>query len=165
MTSTQDPLQELARIRVPRGRGHGLQASRACRCRPPGWPAAADHEPVAIGFPSRLAHPATAVSGVPRAGDLVARGCRGVRVEVADGERAVRQDATLGFSTSLRYSTARSNPAMPYLRGQADLFIDRISGAGGWIAYEVVPRKGRQPGKITSGLEGGIDAVMNAFGI
>ena len=165
MTSTQDPLQELARIRVPEGaamvfKPRGLVGVVHPAGRPPRitsqWRLGSLHAWLTLQLRYLVFHGPV---------DLVARGCRGVRVEVADGERAVRQDATLGFSTSLRYSTARSNPAMPYLRGQADLFIDRISGAGGWIAYEVVPRKGRQPGKITSGLEGGIDAVMNAFGI
>lgn len=96
---------------------------------------------------------------------LIARGCRGVRVERADGERSIRQDATLGFSAGLRYANGRSTPALSYLRGERALFVDRFAGEAGYFVYEEIPRKGRTAGIGGRGLEGFTDALLKAFGI
>jgi len=93
---------------------------------------------------------------------LAVQGRRGVRIQPAHGAQAVRQDATLGFSSGVLYATVRSEPFLPYLRGQAPLLNDRFGGAGVYL-YDETPGAGR-PGRIAKGLEGLSDALLKLFG-
>lgn len=95
---------------------------------------------------------------------LIVRGTRGVRMEPAGQGRSISQAATLGFSTSVLYSTTRSETFVPYLRGQQALLNDRFDGDGIYL-YEETPRHGKQPGKVGSWFEGFTDAVLKVFGI
>jgi len=93
---------------------------------------------------------------------LAVQGRRGVRMQAAQASHAIRQNATLGFSTDVAYSTVRSEPFLPYLRGQAPLLSDRFGGAGVYL-YDETPGGGRQ-GRISRGLEGITDALLKLVG-
>jgi len=94
---------------------------------------------------------------------LAVQGKRGVRVQPAQGTQSIRQTATLGFSTGVAYSTVRSEPFLPYLRGQAPLLNDRFGGAGVYL-YDETPGAGRRQGRIGRGLEGLSDALLKLVG-
>jgi len=94
---------------------------------------------------------------------LAVQGKRGVRVQPAQGTQSIRQTATLGFSTGVAYSTVRSEPFLPYLRGQAPLLNDRFGGAGVYL-YDETPGGGSRQGRIGRGLEGLSDALLKLFG-
>lgn len=96
---------------------------------------------------------------------LIVQGTRGVRVAPASGAHSVRQSATLGFSAGVAYSTVRSAPFLPYLRGQTDLFYDRFAGGEGIYIYDETPESGRRSGRLGRGVEGLVDAVLKVFGI
>lgn len=93
---------------------------------------------------------------------LAVQGKRGVRLQEARATQAIRQDATLGFSTEVAYSTVRSAPFLPYLRGQAPLLYDRFGGAGIYL-YDETPGAGRS-GRLRRGLEGLSDALLKLVG-
>ncbi|HBF49527.1 MAG TPA: hypothetical protein DDX04_03165 [Massilia sp.] len=94
---------------------------------------------------------------------LAVQGKRGVRVQPAQGTQSIRQIATLGFSAGVAYSTVRSEPFLPYLRGQAPLLNDRFGGAGVYL-YDETPGAGSRQGRIGRGLEGLSDALLKLFG-
>lgn len=94
---------------------------------------------------------------------LAVQGKRGVRVQPARGTQSIRQTATLGFSTGVAYSTVRSEPFLPYLRGQAPLLNDRFGGAGVYL-YDETPGAGNRQGRIGRGLEGLSDALLKLVG-
>ncbi len=94
---------------------------------------------------------------------LAVQGKRGVRVQPAQGTQSIRQTATLGFSTGVAYSTVRSEPFLPYLRGQAPLLNDRFGGAGVYL-YDETPGAGNRQGRIGRGLEGLSDALLKLVG-
>ena len=94
---------------------------------------------------------------------LAVQGTRGVRIQPAKATHAIRQTATLGFSTDAAYSTVRSEPFLPYLRGQAPLLYDRFGGAGVYL-YDETPGGGNRPGKVSRGLEGLTDALLKLVG-
>lgn len=94
---------------------------------------------------------------------LAVQGKRGVRLQQARATHAVRQNATLGFSTDVAYSTVRSEPFLPYLRGQAPLLHDRFGGAGVYL-YDETPGAGDRPGRVSRGLEGISDALLKLLG-
>ena len=94
---------------------------------------------------------------------LAVQGKRGVRVQPAQGTQSIRQTATLGFSTGVAYSTVRSEPFLPYLRGQAPLLNDRFGGSGVYL-YDETPGAGRRQGRIGRGLEGLSDALLKLVG-
>jgi hypothetical protein len=96
---------------------------------------------------------------------LILKGCRGVRIETADGGRAIGQAATLGFSANLAYSNIRCETFVPYWRGQQELFLDRFAGARGFYVYEEVPSAMARTGLGSRHLEGAVDAFMKAFGL
>jgi hypothetical protein len=96
---------------------------------------------------------------------LIVQGTRGVRVAPASGAHSVRQSATLGFSAGVAYSTVRSAPFVPYLRGQTDLFYDRFAGGEGIYIYDETPESGRRAGRLGRGVEGLADAVLKLFGV
>jgi len=93
---------------------------------------------------------------------LAVQGRRGVRAQEARATQALRQTATLGFSTGVAYSTVRSEPFLPYLRGQAPLLYDRFGGAGIYL-YDETPGAGRS-GRVRRGLEGVTDALLRLVG-
>ncbi|WP_313706836.1 hypothetical protein [Massilia sp.] len=95
---------------------------------------------------------------------LAVQGTRGVRVQPARGVHASRQAATLGFSTDVAYSTVRSAPFLPYLRGQNALLNDRFEGSDGIYLYDETPRAGRKAGRVGRGLEGITDTLLKLFG-
>lgn len=93
---------------------------------------------------------------------LAVQGKRGVRLQEARATQAIRQTATLGFSTDTAYSTVRSAPFLPYLRGQAPLLYDRFGGTGVYL-YDETPGAGRA-GRLRRGLEGITDALLRLVG-
>lgn len=93
---------------------------------------------------------------------LAVQGRRGVRLQEARATQAIRQTATLGFSTDAAYSTVRSEPFLPYLRGQAPLLYDRFGGAGVYL-YDETPGAGKA-GRLRRGLEGMTDALLKLVG-
>jgi hypothetical protein len=95
---------------------------------------------------------------------LALQGKRGVRVQPARGMHASRQAATLGFSTDVAYSTVRSAPFLPYLRGQNALLNDRFEGSDGIYLYDETPQAGRNSGRVGRGLEGLTDALLKLVG-
>lgn len=96
---------------------------------------------------------------------LVVRGSRGVRVEAAGRGRLISQEATLGFSANLDYSTVRSDTFFPYYMGHVALLQDRFTGGPGHYVYDETPRGGKQGNIASRGLEGLMNGVLKAFGI
>ncbi len=96
---------------------------------------------------------------------LIINGCRGIRVEKADGGRRINQAATMGFSANLQYSTTRAATFFPYLTGKLGLLDDSFAGVDGYYVYEEVPSAGGKAGVTGRGLEGFTDAVLKVFGI
>ncbi len=96
---------------------------------------------------------------------LIVKGCRGVRLELANDGRLINQAATLGFSAGLKYSVARCETFVPYWRGEQELFNDRFAGPSGVYIYEETPSLNRKAGVTGRGLEGFADAVLKVFGI
>jgi len=96
---------------------------------------------------------------------LIVKGCRGVRLENASTGRTISQDATLGFSRNTTYATVRTEPFIPYLMGRQPLLQDKFTGPDACYLYEEVPRNARpgQPGH--NPLEVLVDAGLKAFGI
>ena len=96
---------------------------------------------------------------------LILKGCRGVRIEGADGERAIDQNATMGFSAHLNYGTARTETFRPYLFGDSELLLDRFTGQNGIYIYEEMPTSS-EPGGVTGRRIGGaLDALMKVVGL
>jgi hypothetical protein len=98
---------------------------------------------------------------------LVVKGCRGVRAEQGSAAqpRVINQDATLGFSTSLDYRTARCETFVAYLAGRESLFDDVFGGGPGIFLQEELPAGLRGGGPLGRGLNGLLDAGLKAFGI
>jgi hypothetical protein len=96
---------------------------------------------------------------------LIVRGCRGVRVEAAEGGRSINQEATMGFSANVGYSVRRNETFMPYLTGKQGLFNDNFAGDAGYYIYEEVPDASRRTGISGRGIEGVMDTLLKAFGI
>jgi hypothetical protein len=95
---------------------------------------------------------------------LIVGGCRGVRVESADSGRSVSQAMTVGFSSHLAYSVARTETFAAYLLGQRPLFNDRFQGAG-VVLYQEVPSTAQRAGFTGRGLQGVVDGAMKSFGL
>ncbi len=96
---------------------------------------------------------------------LIVKGCRGVKVEAAGNGRSISQSATLGFSANLAYSTIRCETFFPYLTGKQALFQDRFDGPSGFYVYEETPGAGKRSGIAGRGLAGLTDSVLKVFGI
>ena len=98
---------------------------------------------------------------------LLVKGCRGVRAECPEAGQArlLNQNATIGFSANLAYSTTRCETFWAYFSGKEDLFNDQFSGEFGMYLYEEMPGAKRRSGLTGRGLEGVIDAALKAFGI
>lgn len=97
-------------------------------------------------------------------GTLIVQGCRGIRLEPADGRRSIDQQATIGFDAHLAYSPRRSETFSAYLFGIRGLFNDSFAGDG-VFAYEEMPYAGRKAGITGRGLEGITDGLMKVMGI
>ena len=97
--------------------------------------------------------------------DIILKGGRGVRIELAEAGRGIGQDQLIGFSAGLSYSTGRAETFLPYLFGQEDLLRDRIAAGSGILIAEEAPRAGQAKTGIKRGLEGAADAFLKVFGI
>jgi hypothetical protein len=97
-------------------------------------------------------------------GQLVMKGCRGIRIEQVGTGRLINQAATLGFSANAAYANTRCETFVSYWSGQEDLFNDLFAGESGVYVYEEMPDRKRATG-IGRHLEGFTDAILKAFGI
>ena len=98
-------------------------------------------------------------------GKLVLRGCRGVRLEAAGAGRLINQAATLGFSAHADYSVTRCETFVSYWRGDQGLFNDRFAGDAAFYLYEETPNMRSKRGFIGRSLDGMTDAVLKVLGI
>ena len=98
-------------------------------------------------------------------GQLILKGCRGIRIESAGTGRLINQAATLGFSANLDYANTRCETFVSYWTGKEDLFNDLFTGGSGVYVYEEVPDLKRTTGITGRGLEGLTDAVLKVFGV
>lgn len=98
-------------------------------------------------------------------GQLVMKGCRGIRIESAGRGRLINQAATLGFSANLDYANTRCETFMSYWSGKEELFNDLFTGESGVYVYEEMPDLKRASGITGRGLEGFTDALLRAFGV
>lgn len=98
-------------------------------------------------------------------GQLVMKGCRGIRIESAKTGRLINQAATLGFSADLDYANVRCETFVSYCSGKEDLFNDSFKGESGVYVYEETPNAGRAAGISGRPLEGLADAVLKVFGV
>ena len=98
-------------------------------------------------------------------GQLVMKGCHGIRIESAGGGRLINQSATLGFSANLDYANTRCETFVSYWSGKEDLFNDLFTGESGVYVYEEMPDLKRTTGIIGRGLDGFTDAVLKVFGV
>lgn len=98
-------------------------------------------------------------------GQLVMKGCRGIRIESAGTGRLINQAATLGFSANLAYANSRCETFVSYWTGKEDLFNDLFTGEAGVYVYEEMPDLKRSTGLTGRGLEGLTDAILKVFGV
>lgn len=96
---------------------------------------------------------------------LILKGCRGVRIDGADGERAIEQNATIGFSAHLNYGTTRTETFRPYLFGDSELLLDRFTGQNGIYIYEEMPTSSEAGGVTGRRIGGALDALMKVVGL
>ena len=97
-------------------------------------------------------------------GQLIMKGCRGIRIESAGTGRLINQAATLGFSANLDYANTRCETFVSYWIGKEDLFNDLFTGESGVYVYEEMPDLKRTTG-IGRPLEGFTDAILKIFGV
>ena len=98
-------------------------------------------------------------------GQLVIKGCRGIRIESTGLGRLINQAATLGFSANLDYSNTRCETFVSYWNGKEDLFNDLFKGESGVYVYEEIPDLKRTTGIMGRGLQGLTDAFLKVFGV
>lgn len=162
LSASDDGLSEIALLRIPAGQALAIQPRALVGL------VAARGAPVDIRWHWRLASPHAWLTLQLRFFvlrgplTLAVQGRRGVRLQEARGTQAIRQTATLGFSTDASYATVRSAPFLPYLRGQAPLLYDRFGGAGVYL-YDETPGAG-SAGRLRRGLEGVTDALLKLVG-
>lgn len=165
VSSTQDPLSEVGVVELPEGSAVVCQpralagvvkaANRAVRISRH-WRLGSLHAWLTFQLRFLVFHgPCT----------LVLKGCRGIRVEVAEPERMVNQAATLGFSANVAYANRRCETFVAYWTGAEDLFNDVFAGSPGFFIYEEMPSLRRKAGITGRGLEGVLDASLRVFGI
>jgi hypothetical protein len=97
-------------------------------------------------------------------GQLVMKGCRGIRIESAGKGRVINQAATLGFSANLDYANTRCETFVSYWSGKEDLFNDLFTGESGVYVYEEMPDLNHASG-VGRYLEGMTDAFLKVFGV
>lgn len=98
-------------------------------------------------------------------GQLVIKGCRGIRIESTGMGRLINQAATLGFSANLDYANTRCETFVSYWNGKEDLFNDLFKGESGVYVYEEIPDLKRTTGTMGRGLQGLTDAFLKVFGV
>lgn len=164
LSSSDDGLSEIAVVRIPAGRALAIHPRALVGL------VADTRTPPGIGWHWRLntlhAWLTLQLRFFVLRGPLTLalQGKRGVRVQPARGMHASRQSATLGFSTDVAYSTVRSAPFLPYLRGQNALLNDRFEGSDGIYLYDETPQADRKAGRVGRGLEGLTDALLKLVG-
>ena len=165
VSSTNDPLMEVAVIPIPAGSALVVQPRAlvgVVRKRASGmkitshWRITHLHSWLTLQFRYLAFH---------GPGRLIIKGCRGVRVEPAAGGRLVNQAATLGFSANALYSVSRCETFVAYWRGIEELFNDQFNGADAVYLYEEMPDLHRKAGITGRGLEGFTDSVLKVFGV
>lgn len=165
VSSTVDPLDEIALLEIASGQAFVLQArglvgavykrGQQPRIRSH-WRLATLHAWLTLQLRYlSFEGPAT----------LIVKGCRGVRLEDATAGRTISQDATLGFSANTVYSTVRAEPFIPYLRGKQALLHDKFAGYDAYYLYEEIPRNTRPGQQRRNPFEVLLDAGLKAFGI
>ncbi|WP_323143684.1 hypothetical protein [Massilia phyllosphaerae] len=165
VSSTVDPLEEVALLEIPAGAAFVLQARglagvlyrRGQRPRIRShWRLGTLHAWLTLQLRYlSFEGPAT----------LVVKGRRGVRLENAGAGRLVSQDATLGFSTNTHYSTVRARPFLPYMLGRRALLDDRFAGDDAYYLYEEIPARGQAGYRDRNPLEALVDAGLKALGV
>lgn len=162
LSASDDGLSEIALLRIPSGQALAIQPRALVGL------VAKGGAPIDLGWHWRLASLHAWLTLQLRFFvirgplTLAVQGRRGVRVQQARMTQAIRQGATLGFSTGVSYATVRSAPFLPYLRGQAPLLYDRFCGVGVHL-YDETPGAGRS-GRLRRGLEGMTDALLKLVG-
>ena len=166
VSSTKDPLSEIAIIAIPEGSAvvvhpHSL-VGMVQRCGDPvkitrRWQLNRLNAWLTLQIRYFIFHgPST----------LIVKGCRGVRVEHAEAGRSINQAAMIGFSANLVYNPKRCETFISYLRGKQALFNDHFSGAAGYYIYEEMPHHGSKSSLLFGrGLEGVLDTFLKIFGI
>lgn len=165
VSSTSDPLDDVALVEIPAGEALVLQprALVGVICKAEAAPAIRSHW--RIGTLHAWLTLQLRYLAFEGPATLIVRGCRGVRMERAAAGRTIGQDATLGFSAHARYATVRAEPFLPYLRGRQPLFHDSFEGSTAWFLYEEVPRNAQASRRRCNPLEVLLDAGLKAFGI
>lgn len=97
-------------------------------------------------------------------GQLVMKGCRGIRIESPSAGRLINQAATLGFSANIAYANTRCETFVSYWAGKEDLFNDLFTGESGVYVYEETPGSRRTTGGERH-LEGFVDGILKVFGV
>lgn len=97
--------------------------------------------------------------------EVILKGGRGLRFEIARAGLRLPQDQLVGFSAGLRYATARTETFRPYLFGLEPLLKDSIAAGDGLVIAEEAPRRARSGRRTRAGLEGVADAALKLFGI
>lgn len=98
-------------------------------------------------------------------GQLIVKGCRGVRMERAGRGRLINQAATLGFDANLDYANTRCETFVSYWSGKDNLFNDLFTGGNGSYVYEEMPDLKHKSGINGRGVEGILDASLKVFGV
>jgi hypothetical protein len=96
---------------------------------------------------------------------LLVKGARGVALEPAAAGRRISGDATMGWSTGLRYSVRRSETFLAYLAGKQALYNDSFEGDRGKFLYEEMPGSRAKGGLFGRGLEGLGDGLLKVIGL
>jgi len=165
LSSTQDPLAEIATVAIAPGSAMVLRP-RALRgiVQPVGqhilitrhWRLARLSAWLTLQFRYLVFHGPCV---------LIVQGRRGVRLERAGAGRGINQAATIGFSAGLAYSVRRSEAFGAYLMGKQKLFNDSFGDGQGCYIYEDLPRDAKRGGIWGGGLRGLGDATLKVFGL
>jgi len=164
ISATRNPLMEVGIIDLPEG------AAFACQARSLAGVIQRQGRPVRITRHWRLSSLQSWLTLQLRflvfhgPGQLVLKGCRGIRTEPAGRGRLINQAATLGFSANLDYANTRCETFISYWAGKEDLFNDLFTGEAGVYAYEETPNAMRRAG-IGGSLQGFADAILKIFGV
>ena len=164
ISATRNPLMEVGIIDLPEG------AAFACQARSLAGVIQRQGTPMRITRHWRLSSLQSWLTLQLRflvfqgPGQLVLKGCRGIRVESAGRGRLINQAATLGFSANLDYANTRCETFMSYWAGKEDLFNDLFTGEAGVYVFEETPNAMRRAG-IGGSLQGFTDAILKMFGV
>lgn len=165
LSATKDPLSELCLIDLPDG------AAFVCQPRSLAGVVQDRNRPIRITRHWRLGSLHAWLTLQLRflvfhgPGQLIVKGCRGVRMERAGRGRLINQAATLGFDANLDYSNTRCETFVSYWSGKDNLFNDLFAGNNGSYVYEEMPDLKHKSGINGRGLEGILDAALKVFGV